>query len=210
MKFLPHLLLLLLAPLSALAAAPAPLKEGVDYTLIDKAGPFAPLDGRIEVVEVFGYSCPHCAHFAPAFDAWAARQPKDVRVTLVPAAFGGPWDAWARAYLAADELGIAKRSHADVFRAVHETQALPLNPTPDELGTFYAGYGVSAARYVETLRGAKVEQRFNQARDFAVRTQAPGTPAIIVDGKYLVRGRDFDELLRNTDLLVARERAAHR
>lgn len=208
MKFLFRLLpLLLLVPFLAPAA---PLVEGEDYTVIADGQPFATAPGRIEVAEVFGYSCPHCAHFAPQLEAWAARQPKDVHLVLVPAAFGGVWDAWARAYLAADQLGIAGRSHAAVFRALHETHELPFNPTPQELGTFYARYGVSAARYVEVLRGAQVQQRFQQARAFALRSRVPGTPALIVAGKYLVRGADYPALLRNAQALVERERAARR
>ena len=80
MKLFPRLLLMLLAiaPLSACAASPTALVEGEDYELIAEPGPFAPLAGKIEVVEVFGYTCPHCAHFEPQLEAWAAKLPADV------------------------------------------------------------------------------------------------------------------------------------
>ncbi|MDU1661785.1 MAG: thiol:disulfide interchange protein DsbA/DsbL, partial [Stenotrophomonas maltophilia] len=119
MRLISRLLLsvLVLLPLAACAATPAnaPLVEGKDYERIAQPGPFQPLAGKIEVVEVFGYTCPHCAHFEPQLEAWAAKLPADVRFTPVPAAFGGAWDAWALAYYAADEVGVAKRSHAAVF-----------------------------------------------------------------------------------------------
>ncbi|KHM90302.1 dihydroneopterin aldolase, partial [Xanthomonas vesicatoria] len=69
------LLLLILMPLAACAAdKKAPPVEGEDYTLIDGGQPYAPLAGKVEVVEVFGYTCPHCAHFEPTLEAWAAKQ----------------------------------------------------------------------------------------------------------------------------------------
>ena len=94
MTFVPRLLLAALAllPLGAIAA-PAPLVEGTDYVEIASPAPYAPLAGKIEVAEVFGYTCSHCAHFEPQLAAWAAKLPKDVRFSPVPAAFGGPWDS---------------------------------------------------------------------------------------------------------------------
>lgn len=212
MKLLPRLLLLLLAlaPLSACSATPAAaLVEGDDYDLIANAGPFAPLAGKIEVVEVFGYTCPHCAHFEPQLKDWVGKQPADVRFTPVPAAFGGYWDSYARAFYAAEQTGVLSRSHADVFKALHESRSLPAqNVTPDELATFYSSYGVQPAQFVEALRSQAVEDKVKNARAFAMRVQVPGTPAIIVNGKYLVKGRNFDDILRITSALVARERAA--
>jgi thiol:disulfide interchange protein DsbA len=212
MSLMPRLMLLLLAlsPLSALAApAPTALVEGEDYEVIAQPGPFAPLAGKIEVVEMFGYTCPHCAHFEPTLEAWAKKLPKDVRFTPVPAAFGGVWDSFARAYYAADQLGVAKRSHAAMFTALHETGSLPMqNVSPDELASFYAAYGVKADAYTAALKSDAVEQKIKYARTFAQRTKVPGTPALLVNGKYLVKGTSFDDMLRNADALIARERAA--
>lgn len=212
MSLMPRLMLLLLAlsPLSALAApAPAALVEGKDYDVIEAPGPYAPLAGKIEVVEMFGYTCPHCAHFEPQLEAWAKKLPKDVRFTPVPAAFGGTWDSFARAYYAADQLGVAKRSHAAMFKALHDEESVPIqNVSPDELAKFYAAYGVKADAYTTALKSEAVEQKIKYARAFAQRTKVPGTPALLVNGKYLVKGDSFEALLRNTDALIARERAA--
>ncbi len=212
MRLIPRLLLSLLVmlPLAACAATPAnaPLVEGKDYERIAKSGPFQPLAGKIEVVEVFGYTCPHCAHFEPQLEAWAAKLPADVRFTPVPAAFGGVWDAWALAYYAADEVGVAKRSHAAVFKALHEDGSLPMqNVSTDELANFYTAYGVSADRYKQALRGDAVQKKVAEARAFAQRTQVPGTPAIIINGQYLVRGNSFEDQLRVASKLISEARA---
>jgi thiol:disulfide interchange protein DsbA len=193
--------------LATLAAAPATLVEGTDYELIDAPGPYAPLAGKIEVVEMFGYTCPHCARFEPQLEAWAAKLPKDVRFTPVPAAFGGIWDSFARAYLAADQLGVAKRSHRAMFEALHETHSLPMqNVAPEELAAFYTGYGVAPERFLATIKGDAVEQKLKAARAFAQRTKVPGTPALVINGRYLVKGDSFEAMLRNADALIAQAR----
>ena len=211
MKLFPRLLLMLLAtaPLLAWAAPAAAPVEGQDYELIAEPGPFAPLAGKIEVVEIFGYTCPHCAHFEPQLAAWAAKLPADVRFTPVPAAFGGYWDSYARAFYAAEQVGVLKRSHADVFKALHEQRSLPAqNVSPDELATFYSQYGVQPQRYIEALRSPQVDDKVKNARAFAMRVKVTGTPMLIINGKYLVKGKTFDDNLRIADALVARERSS--
>src|SRR5690606_40335280 len=75
------------APAPAAPSGPAPV-AGVDYQVIENGQPFQPVAGKIEVAEVFGYTCPHCANFDPILEAWAKRQPADVNLVLVPGAFG--------------------------------------------------------------------------------------------------------------------------
>ena len=45
-------------------AAPAPLTEGVNYTVLSTPIPQQQA-GKVEVLEFFGYFCPHCAHLEP-------------------------------------------------------------------------------------------------------------------------------------------------
>lgn len=213
MKILSRLLLVmgLMLPLLACAApnANAPLVEGQDYELIDNPAPFAPLAGKVEVVEVFGYTCGHCAHFEGVLQPWLAKLPAHVRFTPVPAVFGGHWDAYARAYYAAEQLGVAKRGHAALFDALHEKRSLPMQGVSiEQLSGFYSAYGVDAARYADALRSDAVNAKMKAARDFALRSGVRGTPTVIVNGKYRVRGTSMEDMLRITDALIAKERAA--
>lgn len=202
---LPSLALAAGAPATPHGAAPV---EGSDYELIEGGQPFAPSAGRIEVAEVFGYTCPHCAHFEPVLAAWQAKLPADVKLVRIPAPFGGPWIPYARAYYAGESLGVTARSHPRVFRALHETGELPRNATADELATFYAGLGVPAARFQAAYADATVDAQLERAREFIQRSGVDGTPALVVAGKYRVRGRSFEDVLRVTEHLIARERAA--
>lgn len=204
----------LLATLAWLPAAPAAAQAtsspqaGRDYVEIPGGKPWAAKPGRVEVAEVFGYSCPHCAHLEPTLKAWKAKLPRDVDFVAIPAAFGGPWDSWARAYFAASSLGILPRTHDAVFAAIHETGSLPRNPSAQELANFYAGYGVSAERFLAAMADPKVDAQMARAAALTRAWELEGTPAVVVAGRYRVRGQDYKDMLRITDWLVARERQA--
>ena len=202
------LLLLVLLPWFAHAATPV---EGTDYVVIPDGKPFAPLNGKVEVVEVFGYTCIHCAHFQPQVDAWKKKQPAYVRFTPVPAAFGGFWLPYARAYYAAEKLGVLGKTHNAMFKALHEDGSLPIqNASAEEIATFYAGYGANAKTFAATMGSPDVEAKLARSKQFAIASGVEGTPTVIVNGKYRVTGRSLDDVLRTTDYLVARERTARK
>ena len=187
------------------------LVPGTDYVEIQGGQPFDPLDGKIEVVELFGYVCPACNAFQSTVRAWKARQPADVRVTYVPALFGPDWTPYAHAFYAAESLGLVDKTHDAVYDAIHNKQTLPgegEKPTMAPIAAFYSQYGVSAEQFTNAMNSFAINGKLSKARQFAVRSQISSTPSLIVNGKYLVKGRNWDDMLRIADQLIAQERAA--
>lgn len=82
------------------------------------------------------------------------------------------------------------------------------NVAPEELAAFYVAYGVPQQRFIDTLKSAAVEDKVKAAREFATRAKIPGTPALVVNGRYLITARDYTDMLRVADYLIAREHAA--
>ena len=208
-RFLSRLLvpLLLLLPLAAHAATPAAAVAGRDYVEIEGGAPWRAQAGKVEVAEVFAYWCHHCADFAPKLEAWQAKLPADVRVAYVPLPYD-EGDALARAYFAAERLGVLGTTHAATFRAIHADGALPKNATADEIAAFYAGLGIDAGKFKAAMQGFQVGSQLGNARQFAIRSGVPGTPTLVIDGRYRVIGRDLDDILRIADQLIASRRAA--
>lgn len=193
---------------AAPAAAPADgLVAGTHYAEIPGGQPFAPLNGQVEVAEVFAYWCGACAQFDPLVSAWAAKQPPQVRFTYVPAVFREE-DPYPRAFYAAESAGIEKKWHAPLFQAIHVERSLRPNADPKDIAAFAAKFGVPAAQFESTMKSFAINSRLARARQFATRSGVSGTPTLIVNGKYRVMGDSFDDVLRNTEGLVARERAA--
>jgi len=189
----------------------AALVPGQDYDEIKNGQPFDPLNGKIEVVEVFGFVCPACASFQPQLAAWKAKLPADVRFTYVPALFGNMWDDYAKAFYTAQALGIEDKSHDDLYRAIHIEQTLKGERGRDSLediAKFYAKYGVNAETFISTMNSFTIAGKTSKAKQFALRSQIQGTPSLIVNGKYLVKGTSRDDQLRIADQLIAQERAS--
>ncbi len=201
----------IVAQLQAQAAqSPAPV-AGTDYQLIPDGQPIAPVPGKIEVAEVFGYVCPACNGFQPLVHAWKTSLPADVNFVYVPALFGGPWDNYARAFYAAESMGVLDKTHEAVYRAIHVDQSLKGErgmDTPEEIGAFYAHYGVDGKQFTETMQSFAVNGKISRAMQFAKRWQIDSTPSLVVNGKYLVKGGSRQDDIRIANQLIAQERAA--
>lgn len=205
------LLLLLLLPLTACAQAPAgPVQAGRDYEVLPQGQRWQPANGKIEVAEVFAYTCHHCADFQPMVDAWKKKQPADVAFTYVPVAFDLD-DSYALAYFAAESAKVLPKVHNALFDAIHKDGTLPRNsPTVDELGTWFAQKGLNKARMVALMQSKETAAKMSRVRGFMRANGVQGTPTLVVNGKYVVRGGSLADRLRVADALVAMERAKTR
>lgn len=190
---------------------PAPV-PGKDYVEIPNGQPYAPLNGQIEVVEVFGYVCPACARFAPEVASWKKRQPADVRVSYVPVVFGDVWSPYGKAFYAAQAKGLVDKTHDAMFAAIHLQRTLPGEGKPPadlaQIAQWYAGYGADAKELVALMNSFSTNAQIGRGMQFAKNSGVEGTPTIVVNGKYRVTGgQTYADVLRITDHLVAMERA---
>lgn len=147
-----------------LALAQGAPVEGRDYARL--AQPVAmPSSGKVEVVEFFGYWCPHCNSFEPSIDAWSKKLPADVSFRRVPVAFSAPQEPYAKIYLALEALGQLEAVHRKVFAAIHvQRQRLEKDA---EITAFMTANGVDAAKFMDTYKGLTVASKFKQARQLA-------------------------------------------
>ena len=201
------------AAADAAAKAPPPVL-GTDYVEIPNGQPFEPADGRIEVAEIFGYVCPFCAAVQPTVSAMKAKFPPDVRMVYVPAAFGAMWDNYAKAFYAAEAMGLVEKTHDAMFRAIHIDQTLKGErgmDKPEEIAAFYANYGANPAQFLNSMQSFAVATKMNRARQYMTEAFANGdqmgTPAFVVAGKYRVKGKSVDDMFRIINQLIVAERA---
>ncbi|HHW4681274.1 MAG TPA: thiol:disulfide interchange protein DsbA/DsbL [Xylella taiwanensis] len=191
-------------------SGPEPVAD-TDYIVIQGGQPFQPVAGKIEVVEVFGYVCPACFHFQPKIDPWKAGLPSDVHFVYVPAIFGGPWDDYARAFYAAETLNLQEKTHGALYKAIHVDQTLKGEhgrDTVQDIANFYAKFGVNPEQFANTMASFGISAKVNRAKQFAKHSQIAGTPSLVINGKYLVKGRTYDDILRIADHLIEGERKA--
>ena len=193
------------------ATASDGLVAGTDYVEIQGGQPFQPLNGKIEVVEVFNFICPACARFEPLLSAWVRKLPADVRMTYVPADFNAQWRPYAQAYEVAAAMGLDAKSHDAVFSAIHLAHSLPGETDKSDdakIAAFYAKYGADPKVFLEAMHSFSTDAKLKRDKQFMIASGVEGTPTVIVNGKYRVTGKSDEDVLRITDLLIARERAA--
>lgn len=186
---------------------PVPV-AGVDYIEIPGGQPFQPSNGKIEVVEVFGYTCPACAQFEPQVTAWAAKLPEDVQFTPLAAPFGGYWMPFAKGFYAAQATGLLAKSHDAMFNAIHLERTLSPDSSDDQVAQFYSRFGADPKKFASTMASFSVKAKMGRAQQFLQRTGVDSTPTMVVDGKYRITGQSWDQNLDIAEHLIAAERAA--
>lgn len=201
-------LLLAFVALPAFAGIGERFVAGTHYELLPT--PVSTHDPRrIEVVEVFSYVCPHCAHFDPTIAAWRARQLTDVDFQRMPAVWNPVWKLFGQGYYAAQSLRVGEAAHVAIFKALHVDQKRI--ESPEELASLYVPYGVSQTNFVKAMDSFGVHASVEQANTRTGQYGVQGVPAMIVAGKYRVTGETAgsnDGMLQVVDFLVQKERDA--
>jgi len=192
---------------AALAQAKAP-EAGVDYQSVDKRAVVEAPPGKIEVVEFFWYSCPHCNAFEPAFEAWSKGVAKDVAVRRVPVAFRDDFAPQQRLYYALEAMGLVDKLHAKVFAAIHaEKQDLTKG---EAIAAWVARQGVDKAKFMEQYNSFTVATKATRATQLQNAYKIDGVPALGVAGRYWTDGamaKSMARALQVVDFLVANIRA---
>ncbi len=157
------------------------------------------------MVEFFSYGCPHCADFNPLLHAWAAKQRGDVVVKKIPITFGrAAWANIAKLYYTLEITGDLQRLERDVFKAIHvERQNLFEERALTE---WVVKKGVDAKKFSETFNSFGVMSKVKRGDQMAQAYKIPGVPALAVEGKFLIGGKDFNETLSIADGLIGKVR----
>ncbi len=194
--------------LSVQAAEDARYEEGVHYERIDQPVPTTTQD-KVEVVEMFGYLCPHCNSFEPLLSHWKKQQADDVALVKIPVVFGRSWEPFARSYYVADLLDKVDDTHQAMFDAIHLQRKRMRSK--EDLAEFYADFGIEPETFLKQYDsfavGMKLKQGDAKARGYGI----TGVPSMVVAGKYRVTAATaggHEAMLKVVDYLVEKERAA--
>lgn len=181
------------------------LDEGIDFTILPNPQPTETGD-KIEVLEVFMYSCPHCFHLEPTLEKWRETQPANVAFRRMPAVFSTKPDLQAQAFYAAELLGAQEKFTLAMFDAIHVKK----QKISDEsvVVTIAEGAGIDGAEFRKALNSFDVNMKVNRARNVTKNYSIDGVPAVVVNGKYRTSPSQTgsrEGLVKVIDQLIARE-----
>jgi thiol:disulfide interchange protein DsbA len=157
-------------------------QDGHEYmTLGQRVAVDAPAD-KIEVIEFFWYSCPHCNAFEPMLVDWIKKQPADVMVRRIPVAFRDDAVPQQRLFYTLDAMGKLEDLHQKVFDAIHKDK----QPTDrqDAILQFAQKNGLDPAKFQEVYTSMAVSNRARRATQLMDAYGVEGVPAIGVAGRY--------------------------
>jgi protein dithiol oxidoreductase (disulfide-forming) len=197
-----------------LASAPAARaqakkpQEGADYLALDKRVAVEAPQGKIEVIEFFWYSCPHCNAFEPRLEGWIKTLPKDIAFRRVPVAFNNSFVPQQKLFYALETLGKVDELQRKVFYAIHvEKQALNKD---DTILDWVAKQGIDKEKF-QLAYNFTAPKKAQKATELQDAYKVSGVPALGIAGRYYTDGslaQSMDRALQVTDYLVAELRKA--
>jgi len=189
------------------AQGPAKFVAGKDYMKLDRAVPTETEAGKVEVIEFFWYSCPHCSAFEPTFAQWVKNAPKDVLVRRIPVAFREDFAPQQRLFFTLEAMGLLDKLHVKVFQAIH-VERLPLN-TDATILTWVEKQGVDKTKFADMAKSFAVASKLKRAVQLQNDFKIEGVPSLGVAGKYYIDGTSagsMERALQVTDSLLAQVR----
>ena len=204
--------LALTAPLTlGLGAAPSwaqqAFRPGKDYLPLERPVASDVGHGKVELIEFFWYSCPHCNAFEPSFAQWVKAAPKEVVVRRVPVAFRDDFAPQQRLYYTLEALGWVETLHAKVFHAVH-VERLGLN-TDALIQAWIDKQGVDGKKFAETYKSFGVAGKVKRAVQLQNDYRVEGVPSLGIAGRYYTDGTlagSMERALKVAESLIARSR----
>ena len=204
--------LVVLAALSPLACSAAdtnaPYKLGEHYLRV-RAFQEPAVPGKVEVMEVYAYSCPHCFNLEPVMAKWLKSKPADVEFVRTPNTLGDDKNEMRnRAYYAARMLGVADRFHPALFEAMHRDRK-PM-ATPEALrALFVETTGLKGQDFDGAVNSFAADASFRRGESAAQAMGITRVPTLVVDGKYMIPAslaKSYDDMLKVVDFLVGEAR----
>ena len=189
-----------------LAQAKLP-QDGVDYLTLDKRVNVDAPPGKVEVIEFFWYSCPHCNAFEPKLEAWIRKLPADVVMRRIPVGFRDDFVPQQRLYYTLEALGKLDEMHTKVFRAIHQ-EHMPLN-REDLIVAWIEKQGIDVAKFRDIYNSFGISAKARRATQIQDAFKVDGVPAIGIQGRYYTDASltgNMDRSLQVTEFLMAQVR----
>jgi len=161
---------------------PATAAQAADkYVTVEPAQP-SDTTGKIEVLEFFSYSCPHCNAIEPLVREWAKTLPDNVVLRSVPVAFNASMGDLQKLYYtleALDRLDL----HEKVFKAIHQERKRIYDVAA--ITDWVVAQGVDRKAFQDAFNSFGVQSKASRANELVKAYGIEGTPSIAVGGKYV-------------------------
>ena len=166
--------------------------------------------GKIEVLEFFQYSCPHCYAFNSDLERWKKTLPADVEFKRISINWDNGTLNHTKMYYALEQMNRLD-VHEKVFSAIHNGRRRMLDP--NEIAEFMANNGIDKAAWTSNFNSFTVNTKVSRAGQTWRAYKIDGTPAMAVGGRFMTAPSMVgtrEGTLQVLDFLIARARKEKR
>lgn len=181
--------------------------EGKDYQVIPQTAstPKNTMDAAKPVVmEFFSYGCPWCYRIEPNLEQWQKQHAEAVVLQRVPMVYHKDWIYYAKAYYAAEALGLQPGLNEKLFTEI-QTKKTPLNSN-EALVTFFVAQGVDRDTAESAFQSStSMDLKIQESNTLMKQYQIQGVPAFVINDRYktdLGMAKTPERLFAIVDFLV--------
>ena len=172
---------------------------GVDYKKLDNPVNIEGIENN-SVLEVFWLGCPHCQSFEPAVRTWKKSNP-DVNFVKMHAITQNPrWAIDATIYNTLVMVGGTEEHVNGLFdlyiKQMKAYQVAPENNKPKaypaiaDIFEFVEKQGLDLNKFKEVMSSKEMQEENEKNAKIFHDAKLSGVPAFIVNGEYLITGKD--------------------
>ncbi len=184
---------------SACTEQTAPQTVSVAESMISQSDTPQP----VSLTLYFWYGCPHCFEFRHYVQPWLEEWGDKLDVTRVPIALKPSWIDHARAFYAAQHLGVLAEFHPALYAALH-VQKLQLNSVAT-LSEFAGSLGFDAAAFQAAMLSPATTALIRRDNAAVQRLSIKTTPTLVINDKQrlsLPTHDGYDALLNQADDII--------
>ena len=181
-------------------------EENKHYRILPLAENVRIENDKVEVLEVFAYSCNHCFNFESNLEQFEKNKASYINFVRMPVVYSEEYKMHARIYYTAESLGKLDSMHIEIFKAIHLNRKRLMNET--EIYELFEKHGVSKNQFENRFRSFTVESKLNRAERLTKKYKIRSTPTLVINGKFAANGpsiRTLEEMLLVTKELAQRE-----
>ena len=171
-------------------------EEDKHYRILPLAENVRIENDKVEVLEVFAYSCNHCFNFETSLEQFEKNKANYINFVRMPVVYSEAYKMHARIYYTAESLGKLNSMHLEVFKAIHLNRKRLMNEK--EIYELFYKHGVSKNQFESRFRSFTVESKINRAERLTKKYKIRSTPTLVINGKFAANGpsiRTLEEML---------------
>lgn len=167
---------------TAAGASAAEPKEGVDWKTLDTPVRSEAPGKKVEVVEFFMFTCPHCNALEPRISAWAKANADKIHFRRIHFARNEK-DPLARAYVTLEAMGTPDIATSRLFHAIHAERKRLMRE--EDVTAVVVSAGVDKAKYESVYKSFGVESKMKRMNTLVGQYKVDSAPTLVIDGRFM-------------------------